>query len=164
MTRDLVVEHGLPCNIDAERVILAAVLMDDRRAADLITVLSPAEFMLEKHRRIYTNIKTLHDSGVAIDHVTLAESLRRNGQLESCDGITYLAYLSEHMPEIVHLEAYVAIVKDKALLRRTIVECGKFIDKCLLGQEEPGEILQEAGAVLSQLTEDGLVPIFDTTS
>ena len=86
-------------------------------------------------------MKDLYDRGEKIDRVTLADELMKQGQLESVDGLGYLVSLDEGLPEITNLDSYVRIVKDKATLRKLIFSAQKVIDRCLIGEEEPDEIL-----------------------
>jgi len=83
--------------------------------------------------------------------VTLADELTKRGQLESVDGLSYLISLDEGLPEIVNLESYVRIVKDKALLRETMFACQKIIDQCALASEPSTEILETGAAVLESV-------------
>ena len=77
----------------------------------------------------------------------------KQGQLESVDGLGYLVSLDEGMPEIANLESYIRIVKDKSSLRRMIFTAQKVIDRCLIGEEEPDEILSGAEEALLKLGE-----------
>ena len=91
----------------------------------------------------------LYERGERIDRVSLAEELMRQGQLESCDGLSYLVSLDDGLPKLSNLDGYIRIVKDKALLRRIIFTSQKLIDRCVLQEDDPDEIL--AGAEESLL-------------
>ena len=98
-------------------------------------------------------MKDLYDRGVRVDRVTVADELMKQGQLESVDGLSYLISLDEGLPEIANLESYIRIVKDKSTLRRLIFSAQKVIDRCLIGEEEPDEILSSAEETLLKLGE-----------
>src|SRR6266478_660985 len=83
----------------------------------------------------------------------MAEELMKQGQLESVDGFTYMSSLDQGLPEIVNLDSYIRIVKDKATLRKLIFNAQKVIDRCLIGEEEPDEILASAEESLLKLGE-----------
>src|SRR5206468_3631938 len=61
---------------------------------------------------------------------------------------TYLSSLDDGLPNIVNLESYVRIVRDKAILRRLIFASQKIIDRCVLGEDTPEEILGGAEETL----------------
>jgi hypothetical protein len=46
----LALQKGLPSNLDVERLVLGAVLLDDRVFVSVAAVLTPQDFSLEKHR------------------------------------------------------------------------------------------------------------------
>ena len=148
---DIALEKGLPVNLDAERFVLGAVLMDDTLYIQVAGSLEADDFSLEKHRRIFLRMGELYERGERIDRVTVANELLKQNQLESVDGITYLVSLDEGLPALSNLDSYVRIVKDKAILRRIIFTSQKLIDRCLIGEEEPEEILASAEESLLKL-------------
>jgi replicative DNA helicase len=98
-------------------------------------------------------MKDLYDRGEKIDRVTIANELMKQGQLESVDGFSYLVSLDEGLPALTNLDSYIRIVKDKATLRKLIFSAQKVIDRCLIGEEEPDEILAGAEESLLKLGE-----------
>jgi len=153
-------QKGLPSNIDAERFILGSVLLDDARFIDIAGVLTNADFALEKHRRIYNRMAELHARGEKIDRVTVANELLKFNELESVDGLTYLVSLDDGLPHIANLDAYVKIVRDKAMLRQIAVASQQLMNRALMAEEEPEAILAGAEETLLKLgesrTEQGL--------
>jgi replicative DNA helicase len=103
----------------------------------------------------------LHERGEKIDRITVAEELMRHNELESVDGLSYLVSLDDGLPHIANLESYVRIVRDKATLRRIIHASQHLMNRALLAEEEPSEILAGAGEILLKLgearTEKGLM-------
>src|SRR5713101_5546383 len=131
---DIALERGLPANLDAERFVLGAILMDDALYIQVAGTLEAEDFSLEKHRRIFLRMVELYDRGERIDRVTVANELMKHNQLESVDGLTYLVSLDDGLPAISNLDGYVGIVKDKSILRRIIFHSQEMIDRCILGE------------------------------
>jgi replicative DNA helicase len=150
---DIALEKGLPCNLDAERFVLGAILLDDTYYIQAASVLEADDFALEKHRRIFGRIADIGARGERIDRVTVANELMKHNQLESVDGLSYLVSLDDGLPQVFRLESYLQIVKDKSTLRRIIYTSQKLIDRCLIGQEEPDQILAGAEETLLKLGE-----------
>lgn len=146
-------DKGLPSNVDAERLVLGSILMDDSWYIQAAGSLEATDFTLDKHRRIFTRMGELHERGEKIDRVTLANELLRYNELEACDGLSYLVSLDDGLPQIVNLESYIRIVKDKSTLRRIIFASQHLMNRCLAGEEEPGEILAGAEETLLKLGE-----------
>src|SRR3984885_10991798 len=143
---DIALERGLPCNLDAERLVLGAVLQDDTRLPALAAALIPDDFSLEKHRRIFARMCELRERAERIDRVTLANELMAQGQLESCDGIGYLVSLDEGLPELPKFDSYVRIVREKARLRALIFTGQRLIDRALLDDGTPAHELASSAS------------------
>jgi len=133
--------------------VLGSILMDDGLFVQVAGILQPDDFSLEKHRRIFNRMAELQDRGEKIDRITLANELMKHNQLESCDGLTYLVSLDDGLPHISNLDSYARIVKDKATLRRIIFASQKLIDRCMIGEDEPEEILAGAEETLLNLSQ-----------
>jgi replicative DNA helicase len=147
------VEKGLPTNTDAERFVLGSILLDDSFYIQAAGTLEAGDFSLEKHRRIFQRMGELQDRGEKIDRITVANELMKFNELEACDGLSYLVSLDDGLPQIPNLDAYVRIVKDKAVLRRIIFASQNMMNRCLLGEEHPDEILAGAEETLLKLGE-----------
>jgi len=146
-------DKGLPTNIEAERLVLGSVMLDDSLYIQAAGTLEPDDFSLEKHRRIFARMGDLHGRGESIDRVTLANELLRFSELEACGGLGYLVSLDDGLPHIVNLESYIRIVKDKAILRRIIFASQHLMNRCLVGEEDPEDILAGAEETLLKLGE-----------
>lgn len=138
-------ERGLPANVDAERLVLGAILLNDAAFRTAAGTLQPTDFSLEKHRRIFVGMKDLNDRGEHIDRVTVVNELMRRGQLESIGGMSYVLSLDEGLPEISNLDSYIRIVRDKSLLRQIIFASRSIALRCI-EDGDPSQILTEAGA------------------
>ncbi|MBI1897868.1 MAG: replicative DNA helicase [Acidobacteria bacterium] len=146
-------EKGLPSNLDAERFVLGAVMMDDTYFIQLASGLDADDFSIEKHRRIFQRMLDLNQRGERIDRVTVANELMKHNLLEACDGLSYLVSLDDGLPQVFNIESYIRIVNDKAVLRRIIFTSQKLINRCLIGEEEPDQILAGAEETLLKLGE-----------
>ncbi len=152
-TTDLALTKGLPVNLDAERLVLGSVMIGPGRFPEIAGVLCSDDFAIEKHRRIFNRMADLNQRGEKIDHVTVANELRKHNQLESCDGLSYLVSLDDGLPTVGNLDAYVRIVQEKATLRRTIFAAQMLIDRCMNAEDEPGDLLTDAQRALGALQE-----------
>ncbi|MBZ5575155.1 MAG: replicative DNA helicase [Acidobacteriia bacterium] len=161
MSAPIATEKGLPTNVDAERFVLGSILLDDSFFIQAAGTLDADDFSLEKHRRIFRRMGDLNERGEKIDRITIANELMKFGELEACDGLTYLVSLDDGLPQIPNLDSYIRIVKDKSVLRRIIFASQHMMNRCLQGEEAPEEILAGAEETLLKLGEarvkDGLL-------
>ena len=153
-TSDIALEKGLPVNLDAERFVLGSILLDDSLFVQVAGTLQPEDFSLEKHRRIFLRMAELQDRGERIDRVTVYNELLKHNESETCDGLSYLISLDDGLPRISNIDAYVRIVRDKAMLRRIIFTSQKLIDRCMLAEEDADEVLAGAEESLLKLGDD----------
>jgi replicative DNA helicase len=132
---------ALPDNLDAERFVLGAIMSSDTAFLQVAGTLTADDFSLEKHKRIFLRMSELHERGVKIDRVTVANELMKQGQLQSVDGLSYLVSLDDGLPSLYNLDSYVAIVKEKSLLRRIIAVAQDSINRCIDCNEDATQIL-----------------------
>jgi replicative DNA helicase len=152
-TRETTFEKGLPVSLEAEKLVLGSIVLDDTNYLMAAGQLGVEDFAIEKHKRIFGAMTALNERGEKIDRITLAHELTRRGQIESVDGFSYLVSLDDGLPQIYNLESYVRIVREKATLRKMILSAQSVIDRCLLDQDDPGQILAEAEEALLKLGE-----------
>ena len=137
---------GLPSNVDAERSVLGAILLDNSAYNQAGALLRPEDFSLDSHRRIYLRITELAERSRPIDLVTLSEELMRHNELEAIGGASTVSSLTDGLPRLSNIEHYAKIVKDKSLLRRLIHVSNNIATRCVEGSDEAEEILDEAEA------------------
>jgi replicative DNA helicase len=165
MPVDATLEKPLPNNLDAERSVLGAILLDNNALNPAIEHLRPEDFFLEQHRRVFTQMIALGEVQQAIDLVTLTEELNRKGDLEASGGAPYLASLADGMPKVTNIEHYARIVKEKAILRNLIHTTHNIQQRAFEGEDGADAILDGAESDIFRLAEDrmrvGLLPIKD---
>jgi replicative DNA helicase len=117
---DLELLRGLPASPDTERSILGAILLDSGHHTEAAQSLTPEDFSLDSHRRIYRLMSELAADGKPIDLVMLGEELERRRELEAVGDLGYMAGLIDGVPDRPSVAHYVQIVKEKARLRGLI--------------------------------------------
>ena len=159
---DLRLDAGLPSNVDAEKTILGAVLLDNAAHAEASEKLESDDFSLDSHRRIFLRMSELMDAQRAVDIVTLANELARYKEIESVGGVAYLASLTEGLPRRPVIEEYIRIVKDKSLLRKLMGICSMAIARAADQGETALEVLGAAESQLMEVTEKGITHGFQS--
>src|SRR5258708_972512 len=163
MPSEATLEKPLPNNLDAERSVLGAVILDNNALNAAIENLKPEDFFLDQHRRVFTQMIALGEAQQAIDLITLTEELHRRGDLEAAGGAPYLASLADGMPRVSNVEHYARIVKEKAILRNLIHTTHNIQQRAFEGEDGADAILDNAESSIFQLAEDrvraGLIPI-----
>ena len=152
----LSLEAGLPCNIDAERTILGAVLLDNAAHIEAADKLTDDDFSLDSHRRIFQRMTELMESNHAVDIVTLANALTAKKEIEAVGGVAYLASLTEGLPRRPVIGEYVRIVKSKSLLRKLMGICSAAIARAADQSEDSFDLLSDTESRLQALMAAGI--------
>lgn len=107
-----------PSAIDAERVVLGALLIDHDRYFEIAGVLRPDDFREPLFRDIYALIVRLHEARQPVDFITVSEGLRDHQPFQAIGGSGYLAELCNNVPTSSHALRYAELIRDAALKRR----------------------------------------------
>jgi replicative DNA helicase len=153
---DLTLDTGLPANLDAEKTILGAILLENAAHAEAAEHIKPDDFSLDSHRRIFLRMSELIDTGRTVDIVTLSNELSRYKEVEAVGGVAYLASLTEGLPRRPVIEDYIRIVKDKSLLRRLMGICSAAIAKAADQSQDAIGVLDETESQLLEASQSGL--------
>ncbi len=153
-TTDYSLERGLPVSLEAERSILGGILLDNSLYDQAAEHLTGDDFSLDAHRRIYSRMRDLQETGRPVDMITLVEELDRRKEVEAIGGVAYLSSLIDGGPERPSIEYYVRIVRNKALLRGLINVAQNAIAEAIEHADEAEEVLGRAEQAIFQLSEN----------
>ena len=143
-----------PHNLDAERAVLGAILLEGRETLPrVIELLKPSDFYTEAHRMIYQAMLTLFDRGEPVDVLTLTEELRRSEQLQAVGGPAALALLVEQGSISAYLSSYASIVRDMAVLRELIQTSSQIIAQAFEAKEDVQTLVDDAERKIFSLAE-----------
>ncbi|HEY7541642.1 MAG TPA: replicative DNA helicase [Methylomirabilota bacterium] len=143
-----------PHNLDAERAVLGAILLEGRETLPrVIELLRPSDFYTEAHRLTYQGMLTLFNRSEPVDVLTLTEELRRSDQLEIAGGPAALALLVEQGSISAYLNSYAAIVRDMAVLRELIQTSSQIIAQAFEAKEEVQTLVDDAERRIFSLAE-----------
>jgi len=146
-------QRSLPRNLEAERSVLGAVILDEQCLDSVLDILSAEDFYQEGHRVVFETMCRMVDRAKPIDLVTLNEELERGGLLEKAGGMPYVAQLADGMPRTVNVDHYARIVRERATLRALIRSSERIIDDCMNSDQEPAELLDQAENAIFEISE-----------
>ena len=111
----------LPANLQAERTLLGAAILNPNAALELLSLAREADFSLRENRLIFRSIQSLLARGCGVDLLTVTDNLQKSGELDKAGGAAYLASLIDGVPtSLVNLKYYATIIRDNAKLRDLI--------------------------------------------
>jgi replicative DNA helicase len=111
-----------PHNLDAERSVLGALLLDARPLArmQLEVGLTAEDFYREQFGMVFEAMCQLAHINEPVDELTVAAQLERHGLLERVGGSLAVEQLTGWVPAAGHGAQYAQIVREHAQLRRLL--------------------------------------------
>lgn len=105
-------------NTDAERAVLGAIFIDNTAMDEALCELGVESFWPDSHRHVFSAMMVLYNEGTAMDTITVAEQLHRDGRLEAVGGPNFLSALANESPSASNIGHYIKIVKEKWAVRQ----------------------------------------------
>jgi replicative DNA helicase len=156
-------DRTLPHNLEAEKCVLGAILIDNPSFNQASEVIDAGDFFRDAHRRIFEKMVGLSERSQPIDPVTLKDELTRTGELDEVGGPAYVASLTDGVPRSANVEYYARIVKEKSTLRRLIQSATEVLTRAYDAEEDADDLLDEAERSIFQIAEhrmrSGFVPL-----
>ncbi len=132
----------LPHNLDAERGLLGAVLVDNRAYERVSEYLEPEHFALGQHGSIYDACSKLIERGQIANPITLKNFFEQDDQLDDLGGAVYLAELAANAVTVINAGEYGRIVYDLHLKRELIAIGGDIVEQAYGGEIDEGATSQ----------------------
>lgn len=145
-------DRGLPANVDVERFVLGSVLLARAAMDKARPILEPSHFALETHQLLYRRMCDIHDASGLVDRMTLANELVRHSELDRIGGLSYLVSLDDGLPSIPNIEGYLRIIRDKYALRMIITAAQQSMNRALMAEESPEQIVSAMDADIGNIT------------
>jgi replicative DNA helicase len=147
-------ENYLPHNFLAEKMVLSCMLTNPEAIEIIIKSLSIDAFYFKNHQEIFKSVLFMYQDKQSIDIITLTTFLQENGLINKIGGIKVLIELINQIPNLVHLDEYVRLIKDK-FLRRSLIKLGyKAINSSYITNLPLETILNEFEQQLFNLTNE----------
>ena len=123
INEQILIQKHLPHNFLAEKMVLNCLLINIESVESTLQTLPVEAFYFKNHQEIYKAIIFMYKNELTIDILTLITFLQDNGLLEKIGGIKVLIEVINQVPNLVYLEEYVRLLKDK-FLRRKLIKLG----------------------------------------
>ncbi|MBR2521719.1 MAG: hypothetical protein IKE61_01120 [Coriobacteriales bacterium] len=155
-------EKVIPQNIEAEKAVLAAVILDPVILEEAILQIKADAFYRPSHQKIFTAITELYSDAVAVDQISLAERLRAKGELESIGGKAYILELADNSFALANWQRHVEIVNRQALLRKLIMAATKISALSYDAPDNTEQVVEEAEKLIFEVTDSQIKSSFQS--
>lgn len=133
-----------PQNIDAEKSLLGAILIDQSVILDVMAVVQPEDFYRKDHQLIFESMVLLSNKDQPIDIITVTDQLSSSGNISGAGGVNYVVSLTEDVPLASNAVQYAQIVAEKALQRRLIQAATDIAKMAYEPEGDVPSVLEEA--------------------
>jgi replicative DNA helicase len=160
---DVALQKLPPQNIEAEQMVLGAILIENGAIENVSDILPAEDFYKDAHRRIFAAMQEMADAREAIDLITLTDALRRGGTIEKIGGASYLSTLVSLVPTAANVKYHARIIHDKSVLRQLIHASTDIISRSYDDSPEAlriGEILDKAQQEILRISDQKMVEPF----
>ncbi len=145
-----------PHHVVAEKSVLGAVLLDERHLHALLIdeQLRPEHFYRPEHRAVYGAMLDLYNTDRKIDHVTVAERLQQNGELDQIGGAAMIEELAAWVPATGHAAEYGRIVREQFQMRSLLDVNQKSISAIQNREASAKELLEQTEKMVLEISSD----------
>ena len=143
----------LPQNIEAEKSVLAACMLNQEAVVELATLLKPENFFRPAHQRIFAGVLDLYTRNKPVDPISLADNLQAAGQLEAIGGRSYLVELADNTFSLTNWHNHAQIVKRTSILRELIYASAQINALAYDAPDDLDAVVEEAEKTLFNVTE-----------
>jgi hypothetical protein len=146
-------DRPLPRNLEAERSVLGAVVLDNTAFAVAAKMLRADDFSLRENRLIFGAMAVIAERQAPIDTITLMDTLNSRAELSDAGGVAYLSKLADGIPRVSNVAHYAEIVASCASRRRIIRFADNLYEAGFDDSQPIGDLLLQASAQISQARE-----------
>jgi replicative DNA helicase len=145
--------HIPPHDMDAEKSVLGAVLIDKDAIVKVVEFLRPEHFYKEAHENIFQAVLTLYEKREPADLITIPNELRHMGILDRVGGVGYLTELVNSVPTSANVEYYGRIIKETAV-RRGLISAAASINEMVFSDMQLSDVLDQSEQKIYSVAQD----------
>ena len=146
-----VIDRIPPQNLEAEMALIGSVLVDREIMGIVSEIVRPEDFYAHIHESIFATLAHLYDRGEPLDKITVAEELKRRGQLDNVGGLPYLSSLMDTVQTAASAAYYAKIVAEKAVLRGLIHAGTRITQLGFEGEEDVDSALDQSEQMVYEI-------------
>ena len=143
----------LPSNVEAEKSVLAACMLNPDAIDEVATKLTPENFFRPAHQRIFEGMLELNTRHIPIDQISLAERLAAEGQLEAVGGRAYLIELANNTLALTNWKSHTEIVKRTSVQRDLVYASVNINALAYDAPDDTNQTIEEAEKMLFEVTQ-----------
>lgn len=154
--KDIPIAREQPKDLETEKIVLGALLIDKEAINKVIDILSPDNFYDPRHQAIYQSAQDLFAESEPIDLRTVIYKLRQNGTYLLVGESHYVMHLTTLVYSDANIEKHARIVLEMAIRREMIKIFDKISYESFELTHDVFELLDEAQQNLFDISEKNI--------
>jgi len=142
-----------PQNLEAERWLLSALMIDNEKFPEVLQEVSPEDFYRSAHEIYFRAMVAIYERGDPVDPISLAEELTRRDQFKQLGGDDFLCAITTAAPHAANCLYHAKVVRQKSIARQSIQISHDHTRAVYSQMFTPGEALERTINRLSSLCE-----------
>ena len=119
-TKESISKRLPPHNLDAEKAVLGAILINPLSMNRVVEILEADFFYSPSNRMIYDAMFTLYNQNKPVDALSVSDYFQSKNKLDDIGGAEYLSDLMSDTVLSSNIEYYANIIKENAIKRKLI--------------------------------------------
>lgn len=141
----------LPHNLEAEKAVLGALLINNALMPQAAGILRAGDFFRRAHQEVFTALIHLDSQQIAFDFITVKDELIKRGQFEEVGGPAYLASLTDGVPRTTNIAHYAQIVREHSMRRALVATANRILVDAYDAKLSPAAVVSAADHAMINL-------------
>lgn len=143
-----------PHDIEAERALIGAMLINPDTCRDILTKANTSDFFEVKHQILFRTLSKMEQDQLPIDVMTVTSHLTESNEINNAGGVDYLLKLVESVPTVAHTNYYLEILRNKAILRNVIIKAENISELAFSPVEDMNAFIDTVEREIRDITDD----------
>lgn len=155
-------DYSLPYNIEAEKSVLAACMLNGEVLEEVLSKLGPKSFFRPAHRIMFEAIRDLNARRIPVDQISLAENLAATKQLDAVGGHSYIVEVADNTFSLTSWRNHIEVVHRTAVLRDLILAGAQISSIAADAPDDLKQAVEDAERTLFAVTEQSVRTTFES--
>lgn len=161
---EALVRRTMPHNIEAERSVIGAMLMDTNAVEIASEILAPTDFYQKQYQVLYETIVDLYNEGKTVDVIELQDRIKQKNLSPELASLEYIKELLDDLPTAANVKIYANLVKEKSVLRTLINTSKDIADQCYQEKQGLDDLLEYTEQKIYQVVQNRTTTDFQSIS
>jgi len=143
----------LPQDLEVEKAVLSALLLDNQAVHSVLTEITPDDFYHPAHQQLFRAMLALQDDNQPVDLHTLSDYLNSRKLLDALGGPVFLAEIADYEATAANVVQHARIVRDKSIKRGLIGVATEIVESGFDQSDRAEQLLDAAESKIFEISQ-----------